>query len=204
MRKALFTVALIASALTLPLTAHADPIDDFVLTGGGHTITYSLPATSSYRDFDLINFFGEGGPATLDGVSGYNQVGLYYFIANIPVTLILTVSDSASVAVLDLYLRGGGFFTLTTVPASNPLPYLPEDIIATFTPGTYSLEGESYPYLQPLDVYYTLTITQEAGTATTPEPGTLTLFATGILGFFYLATRRRTAKPGTWCPTCGA
>jgi hypothetical protein len=38
MRKALFTLALLASAFTLPLTAHADDIDDFVLTGDGHSV----------------------------------------------------------------------------------------------------------------------------------------------------------------------
>ena len=74
MRKALFSIALITSALTLPLTARADPIDDFVLTGGGHTITYSLPATSSFPDFDLINFFEEGGPATIDGSRAMTRV----------------------------------------------------------------------------------------------------------------------------------
>jgi hypothetical protein len=196
MRKALFTIALITSALTLPLTAYADPIDDFVLTGDGHTITYSVPATSSYPDFDLFNFFGEGGPATLDGVSGYTESSQYNLIGlNIPVTLILGVYDSASAPVLNLYLGGRSFFTATTVPASNPLPYLPEDIVATFTPGTYSFEGESFPDFEPLGVYYTLTITQEAGTATTPEPSNVALFSTGALGFIAFAARRKKIHP---------
>jgi hypothetical protein len=44
MSKALFTV-LLAAALILPLTAHADTIDDFALVGGGYSITFSLPAS---------------------------------------------------------------------------------------------------------------------------------------------------------------
>jgi len=95
MSKALFTLALLASALTLPLTAHADPIDDFVLKGDGHTITYSLPATSSYPDFQDFGFFGESAPATIDGVSGYEVSGEYS--AFFPfVTLILTVPPPSS------------------------------------------------------------------------------------------------------------
>ena len=47
MRKSLFLLALFASASILPITAHANTIDDFVLTptAGGSTITFSLPAS---------------------------------------------------------------------------------------------------------------------------------------------------------------
>jgi PEP-CTERM motif len=192
MRQSLFLLALLASALTLPLTAHADPIDNFVLTGDGHTITYSLPATSAFPDFSLINFFDESGPATIDGVSGYSVGGLYYFTGDIPVRLILTVPD-AVFGVSTLYLGGPNFFSFTTEPASNPPPYLPFDIVTTFIPGTYDLQGESFPILQPLEppVDYTLTITQE--TAATPEPSTLALLATGALGVIAFAARRKTA-----------
>ena len=65
MRNALFALALIAALVIHPTTAHADTIDDFTITGGGHTITYSLPATSSYPDFDLFNFFAESAPTTI-------------------------------------------------------------------------------------------------------------------------------------------
>jgi hypothetical protein len=178
--------------LILPLAAHADPIDDFVLTGGGQTITYSLPATSSYPDFDLFNFFSGRGSASLNGVSGYSESSQYNLLGgNIPVTMILTIFGSGPNPVLSLYLLGHPFFTYTTVPASNPPGYLPEDIVATFTPGTYNLESEAYPDLQPL-ADYTLTITQEAATAPTPELSTLALLATGTLGLTaFLAKRKR-------------
>jgi hypothetical protein len=69
-QSALFTTFLV-SALILPLTAQADTLDDFTLAGDGHTITYSLPATSAFPDFPFFNSFTESAPTTIDGVSGY-------------------------------------------------------------------------------------------------------------------------------------
>src|ERR1700745_416998 len=133
MSKALFTLTLLASAFTLPLTAHADTIDDFVLTGDGHTITYPPPATSSFPDFSLFNFFSETAPTTIDGVSGYVETGLYYVLGP-PTTLILNV-PSAVFGTPELFLGGPKFFSYTTEPASNPPGYLPYDIVPTFIPG---------------------------------------------------------------------
>jgi hypothetical protein len=45
MSKSLFKATLLFSTCVLPLAAHADAIDDFVLTGNGTTITFSLPAS---------------------------------------------------------------------------------------------------------------------------------------------------------------
>jgi hypothetical protein len=192
MSKALFTVALLTSALTLPLTAHADTIDDFSITGGGHTITYSLPATSSFPDFSLFNFFEENAPATIDGVSGYAVTSLYYLPGLIPVRLILDV-PSAVFGTTQLYMNGPLFFSLAFVPATNPPPYFQEDVVPTFIPGTYTLQGLSSFALQPLNppVPYTLTITQETAAAT-PEPSSVVLLATGALGLIgFAATKRR-------------
>jgi PEP-CTERM motif len=193
MRHTLFSLVLAASAFTLPLTAYADTIDDFVLTGAGHTITYSLPATSSFPDFSLFNFFSESGPATIDGVSGYIVGGSYYVLGP-PTTLILSVPTEIF-GTSQLRLGGPKFFTVDVVPASNPLGYLPLDVVPTFTPGTYSL-AEQDNFLQTLfpPIDFTLTITPETSMAPTPEPSTLALLGSGGLGIVSVLKRRTAAR----------
>jgi hypothetical protein len=194
MSKALFTLTLLASATTLPLTAHADSIDDFVLTGNGHTITYSLPATSSNLDFHTFSFFEAGGPAAIDGVPGYVESGRYNVFGDLfPVTLVLDVYTPDFVFDSVLNLGGSRFYSFVIEPASNPQPYLPDDVVLTFIPGTYSLQGLATFGLEPLDppVDYTLTITQEGATAATPEPSSLALLTTGTLGLIAFATKRK-------------
>lgn len=190
MPKSLCSILLFASVLALPLVAHADTIDDFVLTGGGQTITYSLPATSSFPDFDLFNFFLESAPTKVNGVSVGVVSGDYYIIPLNPSfapTLILNVADTAGNPTL--ILTGPQFFSYIGVPASNPPPYLQTDIVPTFIPGTYDLQDVGSPFSFPSSpIPYTLTITQETATATTPEPPSLALLATGALALMGLAT----------------
>jgi hypothetical protein len=193
MPKLLCPLLLLASVLALPLAAHADAVDDFMLTGGGQTITYSLPATSSFPDYDLFNFFSESAPTTVNGVAVGVVAGDYYVFPPNPVfgpTLVLNVADTAGNPAL--ILSGPQFFSVDYVPASNPPPYLPVDVVPTFTPGTYTLQNYGSPF-NPLSspISYTLTITQETPTATTPEPPSLPLLATGALGFMGFAAMKR-------------
>jgi hypothetical protein len=190
MRKALFPLALLASALTIPLTAHADTIDDFVLTGNGESVTFSLPATTEgYILHAHFNSFFESAPGTIDG-SPVTLGALFYvsfFAGGLPGTPALGISSTPLTSFpADLY----GFiaYTFNEVPAQFPNPSDEGTVYFTFVPGTYELKDSAFtPGLA-----YTLTITPETPTAT-PEPSTLLLFATGLAaGMIPLATRHRT------------
>jgi hypothetical protein len=190
MRKALFTLALLASAVALPLTAHADTIDDFVLTGDGHIITYSLPATASFPDHLHFDFFYETAPTTIDGVTTV-EAGDYYTPLFPQLSLILAVPYSTS-GTPGLLLSGATFINFDFVPASNPPGYLPFNVLTTFIPGTYTLHQENN-FLLPLSppVLYSLTITEEPSTTPTPEPSSLILLTTGLLIIAFTVKRKR-------------
>jgi hypothetical protein len=170
MQRSLAAFLAFAAALVLPLAAHADPIDNFVLTGGGQTLSFSLPATSSFPDHMNFGFFIE------DGATFY----LSTCFCNSP-----TISFGP-----DLNVIGPQTFSLTSVPASNPFPYYQDDLVVAFIPGTYDFQG----YDQDPPVSYTLTITPETATTPTPEPSSALLLGTGIFGLIGLTTLKRHRK----------
>jgi hypothetical protein len=178
--------------LALPLAAHADTIDDFVLTGGGHTISYSYPATSI---FPKVEYIYTGALATIDGVPDYSLTAAYNSNAYPFITLMLYVPEDIF-GYQVLQLRGPGLMNAVLVPADPYDPFYPFNLETTFIPGTYSLLGEGVPLFptddpEPPVVPYTLTITEEGATAVTPEPSSLALLATGAFGLLGLATIRR-------------
>jgi hypothetical protein len=190
MSKVFFTLVFLSAALILPLAAHGDTMDDFVFTGDGHMISYSLPTAISSPDYNLFTSFQVGAPTTIDGVSGYTTNGQYFAIIN-PYTLILSVPSTIFGESM-LFFSGSSFIDWSSVPANNPPPYQPDDVVATFIPGTYTLESLADNGHTPFDppVFYTLTITQETAAAT-PEPSSVALFATGLLGIMGFAALRR-------------
>jgi hypothetical protein len=191
MRKALFPLALLASALALPLAAHADTIDDFVLTGNGESVTFSLPATTDgYILHAHFNSFFESAPGTIDG-SPVTLGALFYvpYFAGLLQGIPALGISSTPLTSFPLDLYGDIPYTFNEVPAQFPNPSDEGTVYFTFVPGTYELKDS--PYTPGLA--YTLTITPETSTAATTEPTTLLLFATGLAaGMIGLATRDRT------------
>jgi hypothetical protein len=183
MSKALFTLAVLSSAFSLPLTAHADTIDDFVLTGNGEIITFSLPASppgnlstcptgivtsclpGSQTDFSAFTVVTINGVSALEGI----DFPTGHFLGGLSLGL-----DPGR-------LLGNQLFT---PDAANP----------TFLIGTFDL-SKINPSGDPPFFDYTLSITPEASTASTPEPSTFALLGTGLIGAIAAVGRRPAAQP---------
>jgi PEP-CTERM motif-containing protein len=194
MRKTLFTITLLASAFTLPLIAHADTIDDFVLTGNGETVTFSLPATGVYTLHLHFNSFSASGPGTIDGAPA--TVGAAFYVRYFEIVQgapDLSVGSNPPSSIPNLY--GSIPYSWFVVPAEFPNPSDEGTFNVTFIPGTYQLSNTGPFFHPPTLLDFTLTITPETPTAPTPEPASLTLLATGALGIISVAARRRRARP---------
>jgi hypothetical protein len=181
--RATVAALLLLAASALPLTARADTVDVFTLTGNGHTEVLTFPAIVAFA-YPSVPIFVPGiAPLseTIDGV-------------NVPITNIQTVyfHDGNQTIMGDF----GTLFPaslLEVLSSSGPFTYPNSfqtyyDYTATFHSGTfgvYSLsEGSSYPT-------YSLSVQQESTTAT-PEPSSLLLLATGLPAAMLLERRRRT------------
>jgi hypothetical protein len=183
MRKALFTLALLASALTLSLAAHADTIDRF-------TFNFVTPPgyVSANHTIDL--------PASPP---------LYPFSAFICTDCFVVVSESSPTYIFQFLQSAPGSTGVEFAGYSGgPLPIeraytqilAPEDLFTgslsspTFLTGTF--DAVYRPFATSPSFPGTITI-ETIGT-TTPEPSSLILLTTGALGLTAFATRRRVAQ----------
>ncbi len=189
MRQLLPALLLFAASTALTPLAHADAIDDFVLTGDGHTFRFSLPAngTAGAQNGQVRGFYFSGNTdATVDGVGGYTANGLFRF-------------DSFS------YPRAEFNFSNPNLGSSFAYAlYGPQLVLYTLPPDGYGLANVFYnigsfdyatsPYTPPYQqLSFTLTVTPEASPTVTPEPATLALLATGALGLFTRIRSRGTS-----------
>ncbi len=184
MRHLLPTLALIAVASAIPTAAHADVIDDFVMTTAYGTIAFSLPAHNIPTEYTYPSEFLFRTSATVNGVPGYQVSGFFYLPPNPPLSrsgLDIIVSPSIT-GPTGLEFNANGTYLATGTGAD-----------ATFIPGTYHLIDARDPpfYFATLGGPYTLTISPETPVAITAEPPTLTFLVTGSLGLLS-AIRRRT------------
>jgi hypothetical protein len=176
MSKSLFTLALLASASILPIAAHADGIDDFLITGQGNTITFSLPASPT----DVFVSIGAGGV-----VGGFSPIPAPVVTANG-----VTASSSMEFFSGNLAFVGPGLdFTADkeTFTLVGSLLYTGSSYTPTFKIGTFDL----HPFRGFPEQDYTISITPEPTPPAVPEPSSLLLFLSGAAGLLYRVTKPR-------------
>jgi hypothetical protein len=160
---------LVLAAASLPVAAHADTIDDFVLTDPiGDTITFSLPASPPV--------FGPSEPDQFETFPVLMSFSPPYFGSKFLDGQLIFYSTLAGGGLEVMFFHPGGTTQFTD---HGDLLYSGTTAAPTFLTGTFHVGSD------------TLTITPQAAPSSTPEPSTLILLATGTLGLFCLARQRR-------------
>jgi PEP-CTERM motif len=177
MRKTLFTLAFLASALSITLTAHADAIDQF---------TFSFATPPGFVPANLVIDL----PASPPGSTGQIGPGICFRDC---FSVFGQVDNIPYVVDFQQFVPGGG--TIVEYAVTNPLLGPPDEpraythILAptlfagpvtdpTFLTGTFDAE-----YQPVIGFEFPGIITIEPlNDSTVPEPSTLALMATGILG----------------------
>lgn len=178
MRKTLFAFALIASALSIPLTAHADAIDQFTFsfaTPPGFlpaNLVIDLPASPPYSNSQFA-----------PGICFQGCFSVYGTVGNTPY-----------VVDFQQFEPGGG--TIVEYAITNPIfgaPNVPRAYTHIFAPNLFSgpvtdptfltgtFDAEYQPVIEFPEFAGTITI-EPLDNSTVPEPSTFALMTTGLLG----------------------
>ena len=174
MRKALFTLPLLASALILPRTAHADTTDLFTITGDSNTYTFTLPQEFTFPvEIHLVTVAAPPTTGTINGLGDQTfDVDFYTGIGDPLESMIFNGINLAVGGPLISFVSSNGSFDTAAIDT-----------------GSYRLIDFANSIKGP-DYYY-LTITPETTPPpppAVPEPSTLILLSTGALALL-LATR---------------
>ncbi len=192
---------LLAASTALPTLAHADRIDDFVLTGNGHTYTFSLPSTGrvggepQYGITGRVRFYQSASSATVDGLGGYEAGATFIFYPGPYGTVQIGVQPQGTfAATLNETLFGPALVDYNQI--QDPAGFL--SFTAFHRYGTFDLTTFTFSPGGPIRTPYTLTITPEATNTSTPEPTPLALLLTG--SFSLLPSLRRRFLAGSNSP----
>jgi hypothetical protein len=163
--------ALVLAASTL--AAHADAIDNFTLTSGTNVVTFSLPSSPIP---DLINPNGNVGftmnsvPVDINGLTGNYTLSFFASVS----------SGGFCISTGDTACNGGD-----VVNQVGTVLYAGDSATPTFTLGSYNLSNFN---ANTFNEDFNLTIA--AGASPVPEPSSIALLGTGILGLAGIARRK--------------
>lgn len=185
-----FFKSLVATAiLASPVASHAGTVDLFTLTGKGLLVTFSLPETPAVdTGIPDLAFLLNSADITANGSKLTARPAQFNVLAVGGGFALLDDDDPLEVENTDgiteyLVYSGAQIFSGTV---DNP----------TFLPGSYTLDAlycpgtdPDRPDFNPCSSNYNLDITQTM--SATPEPGSLMLVCTGLLGAASVSQRRR-------------
>jgi hypothetical protein len=179
MRKALFTLTLLASALTLSQPARADALDQF---------TFSFVAPPGFVSGDLTIDLPASPPLSL--FTGLICTSCFVVLSD---GYIFQFSQPAPGSTSVEFAQYSGFGALP-VPRAYLSFFAPEDLFTgsltnpTFLTGIF--DAEYRPFSSAPQFPGTITI--EAVDTTVPEPSTFAMMATGLLGAITALRSRKT------------
>jgi hypothetical protein len=167
---------LVLAATALPIAAHADTIDDFVLTDPiGETITFSLPASPPV--------FGPSEPDLFETFPVLMSFNPPYFGSAFLDGQLIFYSTLAGGGLEVMFFHPGGTTQFTD---HGDLLYAGTTAGPTFLTGTFNVGPD------------TLIITPQTGPV--PEPYPLVLLGPGALGVLCLGRQRRRPVASLWRP----
>ena len=175
---------LVLAATSLSVAAHADTLTA-TLTGDSNTFVFTLPSQFSFpNQIHLVAIPPIQTTGTANGVA--NQTFDLTFFTALGTGESLVFTDITNNLSFTLY--GSTLISPGTDPSAPPT-YLTADIAT----GTFNLTYVDFTNFNPIDnpipdmIPCTLTV---AAAATTPEPSTLLLLGTGMIGFLTCIGRR--------------